>query len=173
LVEPNRGYLVFTTDLTISSHMTSFSLLDGVSDVNLHTEVDFLAPDLAYDAASETLFFPSSGFADPGIHVFDATTGQRLNAEVVAAEGRPTDLAMIDGNAVPPIPAELEIDLHSCLEITGSTGAVYQIQYSMDLMSSNWMTLTNIVLRESPILWCDPTAARDRPRLFYRAVARP
>lgn len=173
LVEPGRGFLAFTTDLTLSSHLVEFSLLEGVGDVNLHTEVDFLAPVLVYDPPSDSLFFPSSGSVNPGIHVFEGATGQRLTNEVLPTPGPPHDMVLIGAAPEPPDPASLEISLHPGLQVTGSLGATYQVQYTEDVPNLNWQVLTNLTLRESPTFWCDSTAVAGQPRRFYRVVPVP
>ena len=173
LVEQGRGFLAYTTDLTLSSHLVEFSLLGGVVDVNLHTEVDFLAPVLVYDPPNDSLFFPSSGSVNPGIHVFEGATGRRLTPEVLPTPGPPHDMVMVGVTAEPPDPASLDISLHPALHVTGSLGATYQIQYTEDLANPNWQVVTNLTLRESPTFWCDSTADANQPRRFYRAVPAP
>ena len=119
LVEPHRGFLAYTTDLVISSHLVEFSIPDGVVDENLHTEVDFLAPVLEFDATSNSLFFPSSGFTNPGIHVFDAATGKRLTKEVIPTPGPPQDIVIWNTNPDTSDRPTVDIALHPGLRITG------------------------------------------------------
>lgn len=167
-VEPHRGFLAYTTDLTISSHLVEFSIPDGVVEVNLHTEVDFLAPVLEFDATTNSLFFPSSGFTNPGVHVFDAATGERLTKDVIPTPGPPQDLVIWDTALETPDPPMVDIALHPGLRITGSLGATYEIQYSVDM--SNWVPLTNVTLHESPFFWCDPTPVNQQGKRYYRAL---
>ncbi|WCJ59534.1 choice-of-anchor C family protein [Fontisphaera persica] len=55
------------------------------------------------------------------------------------------------------------------LRIYGVTGEVYRIEAAEDPVNGPWITLTNLVLQSSPLLWTDP-AGMTAPRRFYRAV---
>ena len=95
LATPDRGYLAFTTDLTLSSHLQGFSLSQGVDPVPLHTVVDYLAPVLEPDPLTDSFFFPNSGIGDDGVHVFNLTTGERMTAAPVPTSGPPTDILLV------------------------------------------------------------------------------
>jgi len=59
-----------------------------------------------------------------------------------------------------------------CLGIYGRTNSTYAIQSAEGLPSTNWTTLTNILLRSSPDSWLDLTATNVSTR-FYRAMRLP
>ncbi len=62
--------------------------------------------------------------------------------------------------------------LRWAIELSGSIGGNYGVQYSDVLPAANWLTLSNVVLPQSPYLWFDtpPPGATNR---FYRAVGMP
>lgn len=96
MVSPTRGYLVFSTDLLISSHLYAFTVSGGVeTGPELFAAVGYRVPTLVHDPQSDTLFFPDAGYAAPGVHVFDAQTGTRLTAEPIPTTGSPSDLTII------------------------------------------------------------------------------
>jgi hypothetical protein len=66
-------------------------------------------------------------------------------------------------------PANLEISTYPGIKINGTPGLTYQIEYSTDLNSSNWATLTNFSLPFSPYLWIDTSSPVSGQR-FYRSV---
>ncbi|MCX6875514.1 MAG: hypothetical protein NTW21_17155 [Verrucomicrobia bacterium] len=74
--------------------------------------------------------------------------------------------------AVTPTPARpsLRMIARALLEITGTTGATYRVEYSDNL--ADWHTLTSIVLPVSPFIWPDSTASGSAAR-FYRAASVP
>ncbi len=94
MISPDRGYLVFTTDLTLSSHLHAFTLTGGVDPTPLHVAVDYAVPALVYDDRSGALLVPQAGFNDNGVHVFSTATGARLTGKPIATGGRPTDLLL-------------------------------------------------------------------------------
>lgn len=93
---PRAGFLVFTTDLTLSSHLHRFDA-DGVDPEELAVTVDYFAPTLILDAPTRQLFFPDGGAFPPGIRVFDSRTGRPLSEGVVETGGRPSDLVLVGG----------------------------------------------------------------------------
>jgi hypothetical protein len=58
------------------------------------------------------------------------------------------------------------------LQIYGRTNSTYAIQSAQELPTTNWTTLTNIVLMSSPDSWLDLTATNLSMR-FYRAIRLP
>ncbi len=58
------------------------------------------------------------------------------------------------------------------LQVYGRTNATYAIQSAQELPTTNWTTLTNLVLSASPESWLDPTATNLSVR-FYRAMLVP
>ncbi|MEY2465890.1 MAG: hypothetical protein QOD03_411 [Verrucomicrobiota bacterium] len=57
------------------------------------------------------------------------------------------------------------------LQISGLQNRSYRIDYLNDFQSSNWQSLTNFSLTNSPLLWTDVTATNSQR--FYRAVLLP
>lgn len=99
---PDRGFLTFSTDFDLSSHLTPFSLSGGVEPVELHRSVGYAVPALAFDPLAGTLFVPDAGSIDSrGINVFDAATGRRLTPSPIPTSGLPTDVLLLRGNAGP------------------------------------------------------------------------
>lgn len=95
MVAPERGYLVYTTDWTISSHLQGFSLSGGVDPLPaVYTAVDYLASILEYDAQGNQFFFPNNS-VNSGIHVFDADTGAQGTRDPVPTSGLPMDFVLI------------------------------------------------------------------------------
>ena len=61
--QPERGYLVFSTDFDLSSHLQAFSLSGGVDPgPQLHVQVGYAVPALEYDQRTDTFFVPSRVF---------------------------------------------------------------------------------------------------------------
>jgi hypothetical protein len=99
-VTADRGYLVFSTDFDLSSHLTPFSLRGGVEPVQLHVSVGYAVPALVFDPLAGTLFVPDAGsLGSVGVNVFDAATGDRLTPTPIAIAGQPTDLLLLRGTA--------------------------------------------------------------------------
>ena len=69
-------------------------------------------------------------------------------------------------------PGSLAIAQYPGLEITGTIGAQYQIQYSTNLTNGTWNTLSNLVLTNSPVLFFDTVPISGNAGRFYRAVAQ-
>ncbi len=71
-------------------------------------------------------------------------------------------------------PAELSIQAYAGLNITGSVGTVYSVDYLTDLAQTNtssaWRCLEYLQLPASPYLWADKSTPATAKR-FYRAVA--
>jgi hypothetical protein len=97
MTSESEGFLVFSTDLLLSSHLKPFTLADGPEPgPEWIVSLDWFAPALAYDAATGLLYYPHNGFLDSGVHVFDAATGERLTEEAVPAQALPpSDLLLI------------------------------------------------------------------------------
>jgi hypothetical protein len=101
-VTADRGYLTFTTDFDLSSHLTPFSLSGGVEPVELHRSVGYAVPALAADPLAGTLFVPDAGNIESiGVNVFDSVTGRRLTASPLPTTGLPTDVVSLRAGAGP------------------------------------------------------------------------
>jgi hypothetical protein len=99
MVSPDRGFLAYSTDLLLSSHLHQFSRDGGVDPSELAVAVDYFSPAIAYDSDTNSVFFPLGGSIENGLHVFDASTGERLSERLIATSGPPTDL--VEFAAVP------------------------------------------------------------------------
>ena len=90
MVDAQRGWLVFSTDLLLSSHLHAFTLTGGMDPSEADVSLDYFAPHLVYHAASNTLFWPEPD----GVQPFDATTGAP-RAGPTPLDGLPTDLELL------------------------------------------------------------------------------
>jgi formylglycine-generating enzyme required for sulfatase activity len=61
----------------------------------------------------------------------------------------------------------LSLQSYAGLTITGTVGSNYVVQYSTNLSQTNWLTLTNLTLPNSPYLWVD-TSTPETGKRFYR-----
>jgi hypothetical protein len=94
MVKPEFGYLTFSTDLLLSSHLHAFRPFAGVDPNELHVSLNYFAPALAHDALTSTLYVPHS-FNEDGVHVFNAATGQQLTPQPTLTSGQVTDLLLL------------------------------------------------------------------------------
>ncbi len=92
MVSRERGYFTVSTDSTLSSHLHFFDIDGGIDPADLYTSVGYEVPNLVHDRATDHLFLPTLEEPVPGFHVFDAATGRRLSAPIVATPGQITDL---------------------------------------------------------------------------------
>ena len=67
-----------------------------------------------------------------------------------------------------PGPA-LGVQMYPGITIDGLAGRLYQIQSTDSLQTTNWQTLTSLVLPYSPYIWVDTSPGNPAMR-FYRAV---
>ncbi|MFN2425463.1 MAG: YncE family protein [Candidatus Binatia bacterium] len=96
LLNENRGYLVFTTDLTLSSHLDRFGLDTGVAEnANIHVSVDYAVPEFGFDALPGLLFVPDGSFDAHGVHVFGVETDEKLTPTALDTGGPPTDVLVV------------------------------------------------------------------------------
>ena len=98
MIDAQRGWLVFSTDLLLSSHLHAFTLAGGMDSAEADVSLNYFAPHLVYHAASNTLFWPEPD----GVQPFDATTGAP-RAPATPLDGLPTDLELLA--LAPGIPA--------------------------------------------------------------------
>jgi hypothetical protein len=95
-VGPERGYLVYSTDLDLSSHLKPFSLRDGVEPgPELHVSVGYFVPSLEFDPVRNFLFVPDGAFDRRGVFVFDTSTNERLTPAPIGTSGMPTDILLL------------------------------------------------------------------------------
>jgi hypothetical protein len=99
MVDAQRGWLVFSTDLLLSSHLHAFTLTGGIDPSEADVSLDYFAPHLVYHPASNTLFWPEPD----GVQPFDATTGAP-RAGPTLLDGLPTDLELLTSALGIPLP---------------------------------------------------------------------
>ncbi|HEV7732661.1 MAG TPA: hypothetical protein VGR62_10890 [Candidatus Binatia bacterium] len=93
LVAPGRGFLTFSTDLLLSSHLTQFDV-HGHIGPQLHVSLDYFAPALAHDRGG-VVFLPDGNIGATGVRAFDDENGAELTASATATSGAPVDLLAI------------------------------------------------------------------------------
>jgi hypothetical protein len=109
MVAPDRGFLAYSTDLLLSSHLHQFSLAGGVDPTELAVALDYFSPAIEFDPDTNTVFFPIGGSLDNGLHAFDASTGAKLNDALIPTSGPPTDLIVL-----PAVPEPRTLVLAAC-----------------------------------------------------------
>lgn len=67
---------------------------------------------------------------------------------------------------------DISLRMYAGITLIGSVGATYRVDYRTNLTTTNWSTLTNLVLPASPHLVID-TDSPNAPMRFYRAVLVP
>jgi hypothetical protein len=71
-----------------------------------------------------------------------------------------------------PLAGSLHIDTYAGqvrLQLTGTVGANYQIEFTPELPTTNWSVLTNVLLPSSPYQLFDSSSATNYGQRFYRA----
>ena len=81
------------------------------------------------------------------------------------------DALVLEGTE-PPIVPTLEGRLYFGITVNGNVGKNYRLDYATSIAPTNWMTLTNFVLKASPSVILDPYNPASGQR-FYRAVELP
>lgn len=72
-----------------------------------------------------------------------------------------------------PNASMLTLKMVAGLDIVGTVGMTYRIDYLGDIADTNsWVPLTNLTLPVSPCFWVDLTS-KDQPKRFYRSVRIP
>jgi hypothetical protein len=70
-----------------------------------------------------------------------------------------------------PDSGSLAIAEYPGIQISGTIGGEYQIQYATKFTSGSWSILTSIVLTNSPFLFFDTNSISGQASRYYRAVA--
>ena len=115
---------------------------------------------------------------------FEEVTASHLNIFLNAASGVSATLAMDEfrlsdtslAEVVPPsvvLPPTASIATYAGIEMTGTIGATYRIEYTPDLVNPTWLKLADITLPASPFIYFDPVPISQSPRRFYRVVVAP
>jgi len=107
LVTPDRGYLTFSTDFAVSSHMVEFTVSGGVvPGGEIFGTVGYFVPTLPLEPQSNTFLFPDGGSATSTVHVLQSDSGAHVATVLIATNALPTDVVVIPGAmAGPAIPA--------------------------------------------------------------------
>ena len=96
LTGSDRGFLEFSTDFDLSSHLVEFRFGPPPQiGPQLIAAVGYAVPALAHARRHQLLFVPEGGGFPEGYNVFDTVTGERLSSETLALDGRPTDLMVL------------------------------------------------------------------------------
>ena len=96
MVSPGRGYLAYSTDLTISTHLQGFTVAGGADDgPTLYDSGDYFAPAMASDGQAGTFFLPDGVSGRQGVQPFDAVSGEPLTTLPTPTTGPPTDLELL------------------------------------------------------------------------------
>jgi hypothetical protein len=101
LTSNDTGYLTFSTDLLLSSHLVRFRPNEGVVFGQLHVTLDYFVPVLLHDRPRDQLFLLDGGATVPGVFVFDAGSGATLTPASIPTEGVPTDAVFVNGGVRP------------------------------------------------------------------------
>ncbi len=70
---------------------------------------------------------------------------------------------------LPALGPKLGVGWYAGLTLEGKVGTVYEVQAAASPDSSQWTTVTNLTLSQSPYLWFD-LSSPSAPKRFYRAV---
>lgn len=93
---PRRGFLIYSTDFALSSHLLGFRHPGGLDPAGeLHMCLNYFSPALVHAPAQRLVFMPQAEFGGNGIHVFTAAHGTRLTSGPILTGGAPTDLELV------------------------------------------------------------------------------
>lgn len=97
MLRPDLGYLTFSTDLLLSSHLVRF-VPGSVVTGELHVTLDYFVTAILHDVASRQLFLIDGGVRPAGVFVFDAASGKKATPEPIETDGFPTDAVFVAGS---------------------------------------------------------------------------
>ena len=92
----HRGYLVYSTDLLLSSHLHAFHD-SAVDPTELHVLLDYFMPAIVLVRRTATLFVPDNSFGNAGVVAFRSSDGTRLTEDPTPTDAGPSDLEAIRG----------------------------------------------------------------------------
>lgn len=103
----------------------------------------------------------------------------QLPSDVLAVTG-PITVTSLGQSSTPanftitdPFAASLTVQMLASLQIFGTVGSTYRLDYLTDVQNTNsWSPLYTNVLPSSPYFWVDVTST-NQPRRYYRAVRVP
>ena len=109
--------------------------------------------------ATELVVLVPAGLPAGPVTVTVSSTGQTSGAFNLGGDGAPA--------------SSLVLKMVAGLEIYGTAGMTYRIDYLRDVANPNsWAALTNIVLSTNPYFWVD-VSSTNQPKRFYRSVGMP
>jgi hypothetical protein len=96
MITPRRGYLTYSTDLLLFSHLHEFRVTKRGLELGpeLHVSLDYFVPAMVYHRRSDTLFVPDGSFGQEGVNAFRGADGVRLTGSPMSTPGPPTDLVL-------------------------------------------------------------------------------
>lgn len=96
MLNPERGFLSFSTDFALSSHLSMFTSSGVVEPVpDFFVALGYFAPAVVHAPDAGHVFFPDAGFGATGVQVFAAHTGERLTRGPLQTSGPLTDLELL------------------------------------------------------------------------------
>jgi hypothetical protein len=93
-VDRDRGFLTYSTDLLLSSHLHEFTFAGDVGP-ELHVALDYFTPALVHDRPTDVLFAPDGNFGSTGVRAFEADGGRELTTVATPTSGPPSDLLLL------------------------------------------------------------------------------
>jgi hypothetical protein len=91
----SSGFLTYSTDLLLSSHLHRFSFGGGTAPAELSVSLDYEAPVIEHATRQRRLFVPRAD----GIGVFDSSTGLPLLGVPIATPAPPSDIVLLRATA--------------------------------------------------------------------------
>jgi hypothetical protein len=96
LTSADTGYLVYSTDLELSSHLQPFSFSGGVElTPGMFVSVGYAVPNMVLNGNAERLFVPDGEFSSRGVFPISTITNEELTNGPVEVSGAPTDILFI------------------------------------------------------------------------------
>lgn len=115
MLNGQQGYLTYSTDLLLSSHLHKFTADGEVDPEELDVALNYFTAAMQFDPLTQSLYVPTGGFSADGVNVFDALTGGRLTDAPIPTGGPPTDLVLI------PEPTGMLVMLAGAVVITATS----------------------------------------------------
>jgi len=157
---PQAAFGFYATDLEFNTLSLTFARADG-------STTNVVVPFPVYQGSGAVFYQGVIDRANPFTSVTITNVGWGNLADGIAFD----DLTIGAQNAIiSAAPAELQIVEDSQLQIQGTVGAIYRIDFSNVLPATNWVTIVpNFVLTASPY---SPTnvIVTSSPEGFYRAI---
>ena len=81
------------------------------------------------------------------------------------------DMTIARVEQIHPEPPTVQIAAYIGLQVSGTVGATYRVEYTLDLATPNWLPIAEFVLPKSPYTYFDPVPINQTPKRFYRVSA--